>query len=196
MTYVLLRTDEATLLSDGPVLPARDVALTGELHALLEALRAERAALAAKHDEGLEAGRAAGHAEGHAAGRAAAREEASAALGAALSDLRRDRKDTERQAAGLAIEIVRRLLPDLAGEALLPGLLASALDELRDESPRALAAHPEDLTTLADALRDTGLAAHSDDRLPRGTIRLETTGGTAEVGLDARLDALREAMRG
>ena len=196
MSYVLLRMDEATLLADGPVLPAADVALVGELSTLLREVRDERAALAAARDAGAEAGRAAGRAEGRAEGLVAAREEAGAALADALSALREARRDAERQAGSLAVEIVRRLLPNLAGDVLLPGLLASALDELREEAPHALAAHPDDLTALADALRGTGLASYPDERLPRGTIRLETAGGTAEVGLDARLDALREAMRG
>ena len=193
--YVLLRADEATLLAESPLLPAADAALVGDLRGLLDALAEERTALAQACDAAREAAWAAGHAEGRATGEAAARDGAAAALADALRPLRAERTAVQAQAADLALRIAERLLPEIAGERMLPGLLASALDEM-DDAPHTLLAHPDDLAQLSTALEGTGVTGLPDERMPRGTLRLQSETGSADVGLDARLDALAEAMRG
>ena len=193
--YVLLRTGDATLLADSPLLPKDDAALIGELRGMLDTLAAERAEAVRRRDAAREAARVEGQAEGLAAGEAAARDAATAAMAEALRPLRAERAAVQDQAADLALRIVARLLPDLAGEELLPGLLQSALDEM-DDAPHALLAHPDDLARVESVLKGTGITGLPDGRLPRGTLRLQSETGAADVGLDARLDALAEAMRG
>jgi flagellar assembly protein FliH len=194
--YVLLRAPDATVLASRPVLLAADAVAAESLPDLLDALREERATLQTSRERTIEAARAEGFAVGRAEGEAAAREEAGRALADTLAGLRAERQEAREAACDLALKIARRVLPEAAGTGLLPGLVATAAEELAEEEPHAVRAHPDDLPLLSDLLRDTGLAGVADASLGPGAIIVETRAGAAQAGLEARLGALAEALRG
>ena len=194
--YVLIRTPDATLLSGSALIRAADAEQVGSIAELLAALSAERVALPAEREAARAEGAAAGREEGREQGRAEALEENAERLAAALRALAARRREDRAEATELAIAIARRVLPQVAGDALLPSLIETAASELEDEQPHAVHVRPEEVDGVAAALEGTGLRVETDDALPPGHARLVTRAGTAEAGLDARLDVLRDALRG
>lgn len=194
--YHLLRTPEAVLTADSPLLRAAEVERVGELSALITAVSEERAALPAEREAARAEGFEAGRAEGEAAGREEGLRAASAELAGALAALGAQRTDARAEASDLALAIVRRVLPQVAGDAMLARLIETAAAEMQDEQPHAVRVPPADVATLGEALEGTGLTVEADEALSDGQAVLVTRTGTAEAGLEARLGVLMEALRG
>lgn len=190
------RGSHATLGADAPLVRADDAARIGTLTDLIVEVEAERSALPAAREAARDEGFAEGRAEGVAAGRAEALEAASARLGEALAGLGAQRSDLRAEAADLALAIARRVLPQVAGNAMLGQLIETAAAELQDEEPHAVRVRPEEADRAEEALAGSGVAVEADDTLTDGQAVLVTRGGTAEAGLEARLGVLMEALRG
>lgn len=194
--YRLLTAPDAALTSDSPLLRAGDVERVGELATLIQELSAERAALPAEREAARAEGFEAGRAEGQAAGREEAIDAGSAEVASVLAGLGRQRTDARAEAAELALAVVRRVLPQVAGDAMLARLIETAAAELQDEQPHAVRVPPADEAAVGKALAGTGLTVEADEALADGQAILLTRSGTAEAGLEARLGVLMEALRG
>ena len=194
--YLLLRTPDAALIADTPLVRAKDAGLIGEMAELLAYLRSDRASVPVAREAARQEGYAEGVAAGREAGEREAREEAARTLASVVGALRDHRRAVADEAADLAVAITRRVLPELAGADTLAGLVRTAAAELQAETPRAVRVRPEDAGALAEALGGAGLTVEPDARLGEGQLILETEAGSAEIGLSARIDVLAEALRG
>lgn len=194
--YTLLRTPDAALTADSPLVRADDAARLGDLAELIAAIEAERAALPAAFDAARAEGMAEGRALGTEEGRRAAMDEGSARFAEALSGLAGRRAEGRDEAADLAFAIARRVLPQALGDALLPRLIETAAAELQDEQPQSVRVPPAEVDGVRAALSGTGLRVEGDDTLTDDQAVLVTATGSAEAGLEARLSVLMEAMRG
>lgn len=192
--YVLLRKSSATLLAESPLIKASDVSRIGTLADLIAELEAEKDAVEVARDDAREAGRNQGRVEGRLEGLEEARVEAGTRLGEALRMLSMEQERIRNDAVSLAVAVARRLLPEAGNEKLLLRLAERAVAELADEHPMLIRVCPEDYMTVKGAFADLGMPVEPDERLVRGRIVVETERGSAEAGLEARLDTLRAAL--
>ena len=193
--YCLLTAPSAVLTADSPLVRAADIERVGALSDLIAALTAERASVPAEREAARAEGFAAGRTEGEAAGREETVQAASAEVAGALAALGAQRTDARAEAAELALAIVRRVLPQVAGDAMLARLIETAAAELQDEQPHAVRVPPSDVGSVAEALEGTGLTVEADETLGDDQAVLLTRTGTAEAGLEARLGVLMEPLR-
>jgi len=205
MSYLLWqRSGDVRIASPRLVLRAAEVPLLGDAQALrdtLERLRSEQ--------EGIVAAAAAqarerGHAQGVEAGRREAVEQVAATL-TLLAQASAEELDRLRGEVGaLALQVVRKLLGQVAEDAVLAALAATAARDLLGTQPLALVVHPE----LCQPVRER-LAAAQDDGPPalrcevrgdpacaRDACRIETEHGSVEASLEAQLARLEAAWAG
>lgn len=108
----------------------------------------------------------------------------------------RDRRDyfaeVERRVVELALAIARKVLArEAAMDAMhLTAVVRAALDRVQDESVSRLrvpVSHAADWRALF-ARGEARVEVVSDERLPAGTVRLETNVGQVELGIAAQLE--------
>jgi flagellar biosynthesis/type III secretory pathway protein FliH len=136
-----------------------------------------------------------------------AREEEVARLAAQFLALRHADEQRAERDLDRAVELAKILAERLVGEGLkleperIAGLAANALAETRGARNVQIAANPEDVAPLREALAAVGHGAtvNADASLARGSLVVHTDLGTIDAQLRPQLDrlakALREAMR-
>lgn len=144
--------------------------------------------------------RAKGFAEGHAAGA----REASALVVETAAKVDRYLASLDGELAGLAFEIIRRVLQDFDDGELVARAARTALTELREAKAVVVQVHPSAEAAARRALADhlSGaedapplIAIEADPRLdPRGCI-LSTEFAVIDASVEAQLAAIADAMQ-
>ena len=101
----------------------------------------------------------------------------------------------------LVLDVVHKLLGDLAPESITPALVSQALRRLRDEYASVVVfVHPDLRPCVAQALQrmdatSVRVTLETDDEMARTGCRIETRFGEIDAGLETQLRALRDGMR-
>jgi type III secretion system HrpE/YscL family protein len=205
MSFLLWHRDrDAGVASTRSVLRAREVPLFTDAFRLcerIEELREEKIRyIAAAGDEA----RAAGFAEGRAEGLRAGQEELAAALLETTRAAAEERDRLRGEVGVLALQVVRKLVGQVAPDAVLAGLAAAAVRDMLPTQTLTLFVHPDQ----ADAVRARLAAGQDGDNhegnAPRidvqadpgcaaGTCRIETEHGTVDASLETQLARLASA---
>lgn len=121
---------------------------------------------------------------------------------ALLDEFARDRRsyflEVERRVVELALAIARKVLArEVAVDAMhLTAIVRAALDRVQDESVSKLRVP---VSTAADwralfARAESRVEVIADERLPGGTVRLETSVGQVELGVAAQLEEVERGF--
>lgn len=175
----ILRKQEADAWTDG--------------FALLEAAQARMREVEAQCREALDAARR----EGYAAGRAEGLQAAAERLARTQADIDAYLTGLEPALADLALDITRRLLGDYPLDERLALLARAALAEFRDTQALSLEVPPTGIDRIRQRLDEAGLAGLAlvaDHTLAAGQARLVSPAAAVELGVEAQLQALREAL--
>lgn len=190
MTYVLLASaPTATLLTERPIIPAGDVARVADAAELLATIEAHREAV----------GRAA-HVQGFEAGRAEGLERAAAQVAELLAETHRvldaERERLRRQAAALALDIVRRIAADLGPDATVAALAERAVRDLLPEEPIRVRVAAERVGTVSARLWPIHerVEVLAEPGLGPDECLIDTPSGHVRAGLAVQLAALEKAF--
>lgn len=211
MSFLLWHRDRTVgVASTRSVLRAAEVPLFTDAHNLcdrIEQLRDEKIRYVAAAGEEA---RAAGFVQGREEGLRAGRDEIAETV-AGITRAAADERDRLRGEVGLlALQVVRRLMGQVAPDAVLAGLAAAAARDMLPTQTLTLFVHPAQYDAVRERLA-SGLAGSStepgtdtDTHAPRidvqpdpdcaeGTCRLETEHGAVDAALETQLARLAEA---
>ena len=173
---------------------AADLGIWADARALLADAQAQAAAVAADADRHLAAKRAEGHAEGLAAGQAeiaALLAELTARRDAALSEI-------AETLPTLVSAVLDRILGAADRGAALRDAVRHGMQEVYRGGPARLRVAPESQDAAREALvsdaRCAAVTIDPDPSLPPGACRFECEYGSAELGLGAQLQAVRDGL--
>jgi flagellar biosynthesis/type III secretory pathway protein FliH len=198
MSFLLWqRTGDTRIASSRLVLRAAEVPLLDDAQDLrdsLEQLRREQTAIVAA---AAEQAREHGQAQGREEGQREAGEQLAATLTALAQSSAHEREQLRADVGALALQVVRKLLGNIAEDTVLAGLAATAANDLLGTQPVALVVHPD----LCQAIRDRLAAAtdgtpalrcevRGDPACSRDACRLETEHGSVDASLEAQLARL------
>lgn len=190
MSYVLLASaPTATLLSDRAIIPAADVARLSTAAELLETLEAHRDAVGrAARAEGFETGKAEG------LDRAAAHTAETIAEAHRVLDAERER--LRGQAAGLALEIVRRIAAELGPDATVAALAERAVRDLLPQEPIRVRVAAERVGSVSARLWPIHerVEVTAEPGLGPDECLIDTPSGHVRAGLAVQLAALEKAF--
>ncbi|TLX56892.1 HrpE/YscL family type III secretion apparatus protein [Stutzerimonas nosocomialis] len=175
----ILRADEADAWTDG--------------FAFLEAARSQAQRLQAERREALDAARR----EGYGQGRAEGLQEAAKVLARTRSEVDAYLAGLEPALADLALDIVRRLLGEWPADEALCRLTRVALNEFREGQALTLQVQPALVDALRQRLAEAGIVSLElvgDRSLAPGQARLSSAVASVELGIEAQLQVLREAL--
>ncbi|MGK9168726.1 type III secretion system stator protein SctL [Inquilinus limosus] len=182
----------------GPVLKAEALGQWRDARRYLAEAEAHAGRLRAEADAAFTAERERGHAEGL----AAAREEAAALLAATSLQIDRYLAGLDQTLADLVQETIERILGRFDRRELLLQAVDHALRQARLDHAATLRVAPDMVEALRGRLADPPLAdigrrvtVESDPGLAADTCVMVTKYGHVELGIDAQLRALREALR-
>jgi type III secretion system HrpE/YscL family protein len=202
MTFLLWQRGDTAIAASRRVLRAAEVPLLAEANQLrdaLEALRNEQAQVIAA---AAEAARAQGHAQGLEDGRQAARDEQAARLASMAQAAEAERSRLRSEIAVLALQVVRKLLGEFAGDEQLVALTATAAHELLPAQTLTLIVHPDHceavrarLARLATEGRGAvpAFEVRADPSCAPADCRIETEHGRIDASLEAQLQRLAAA---
>lgn len=163
---------------------------------------AEAEAHAARLRAGAEAAFAAERERGHAEGLANAREEAAALLATTGLQIDRYLAGLDQTLADLVQDTIERILGRFDRRDLLLQAVDHALRQARLDHAATLRVAPDMVEVLRGRLADPALAdigrrvtVESDPGLAADTCVMVTKYGHVELGIDAQLRALRDALR-
>ncbi len=142
------------------------------------------------------------HTEAIEAGRREGQERAAAVLALAATERDRLLRDADREVAGLAIAVARKVLGrEIAERGAVVALAANALAEARSRRQVAVRVSPADAAELREAhgalaavLVNARLELREDATLDRGSVVVETEAGRIDAGIETQLDALARAL--
>jgi type III secretion protein L len=183
---LVLRASEVPLFADAQKLRDQLEKLTDE--------QAQHVAAAA------EEARVKGYVEGREQGAIDARDEVAATLVELNTTATREREQLRGEIAGLALQVVRKLLGQLPADGVLAALAETATREMLPTQTLTLFVHPDQ----CDAVRARLSAAAATPDAPRfdvlsdpdrasDTCRIETEHGSIDASLDAQLSRLASA---
>jgi type III secretion protein L len=175
----ILRAEEADAWTDG--------------FAFLEAAEERAQQLDTERREALEAARL----EGYEHGRAEGLQEASTLLAETRAKVDEYLAGLEPALADLSLDIARRLLGELPADEALYRLTRAALTEFRQGQPLTLSLSPSQLEPVRRRLAEAGILSVelvADRTLAPENARLSSAVASVEVGVEAQLQALRDAL--
>ena len=182
----------------GPVLKAEALGQWHEARRFLAEAQAHADRLRAEADAAFAAERERGHAEGL----AGAREEAAALVASTGLQIDRYLAGLDQTLADLVQDTIERILGRFERRELLLQAVDHALRQARLDHAAALRVAPDMVETLRARLADPVLAdigrrvtVESDPGLAADTCVMVTKFGHVELGIDAQLRALRDALR-
>lgn len=190
MSYVLLASGPtATLLSERSIIPAADAPLLETAVELVTTIETHRDAVArAARAEGFEAGRVEG------LERAAAHTAQILAETHRVLDAERDR--LRGQAAGLALEIVRRIAVELGPDATVAALAERAVRDLLPEEPIRVRVAADRVGAVSARLWpiQERVEVAAEPGLGPDECLIDTPSGHVRAGLSVQLAALEKAF--
>jgi len=207
MSFLLWQRDhDIGIASRRRVLTAAEVGALLDAQALCQRVADLAANRAAKIDEAADAAQAAARAEGLELGRREAREEVSATLASLAATAAAERDRLRAEVGRLALEVVRKILGEIAPEAVLAALARSALCEMLPAPAVTLVVHPDRVDAMreslggervGDCLSDDCVSARVEvradpDCAPDG-CRFETGLGVVDAALATRLARIAQA---
>lgn len=182
----------------GPVMKAEALGQWRDARRYLGEAEAHAARLRAEADAASAAERERGHAEGL----AAAREEAAALIAATGLQIDRYLAGLDQTLADLVQDTIERILGRFDRRELLLQAVDHALRQSRLDHAATLRVAPDMVEALRGRLADPALAdigrritVESDPGLATDTCVMVTRYGHVELGIDAQLRALRDALR-
>ena len=185
----------------GPVLKAASLGQWHEARRFLAEAESHAARLRAEADAAFAAERSRGHAEGLAAGRA----EAATLLAATGVQIDRYLAGLDQTLADLVQETIERILGRFDRRELVLQAVAHGLRQARLDHAATLRVAPDLVAALRERLADPAwelgdiarrVTVESDPGLADDTCVMVTKYGHVELGIDAQLRALRNALRG
>lgn len=188
MSFLLIqRSAAATLVVDDALVPAADIPAFTRAVALLAAT-----------EEVAGRARAEGHAAGFVEGRRAGEEAAAADLASRLFALEveaaRGRASRRRDAARLALEVVRRIAGEIGPEATVAAIAERAVAELAPDVAVIVKVAPVAQAAAAARLAEIEMVTvAADPELADTDCVLETRLGVVRAGLDTQLAAIERA---
>ncbi|MEM9058008.1 MAG: FliH/SctL family protein [Pseudomonadota bacterium] len=109
--------------------------------------------------------------------------------------------DLDDQVAELALAVAAKIAPTLGADAVVPALVARAIDAARAENVLRLRVHPATRDAVCAALAQMTLPnpgapldVVNDDELDTYSCVLETSAGTVRAGWQNQLEAVRHAF--
>lgn len=146
-------------------------------------------------DQATEQARAAGEAAGREQGLAAAAKEVADQLQGFDQKHRKAVDDMRAETTSLALEIVRRIAADVAPADWLAAQAARASEELLEHAPLVLRVHPDQASSVRDALQAKSSAFDdvvADDTLAIDACTIESRVGRVDASLSSQLQRLGE----
>ncbi len=181
---------------DGTVIPTSEWVCLQEAERILDQANAELARARSDARQIREAARRQGYDDGC----ATARRELATEMAALVRRRHAMLGNVERQVSDLALAVVERVAPALGADAVVPALVARAIDAARGELVVRVRVHPDGRDAARAALDshvpdgDVPVAVAGDDSLDAYTCVLETAAGTVRAGWDNQLEAIRAAF--
>jgi flagellar biosynthesis/type III secretory pathway protein FliH len=206
MSFLLWQADaDLALGSSRLILRADEVPQLLEAQQLRDALQTLHREQEQRVEAACEASRAAAHALGLEQGRQAARDELGAAITSLSQAMCEERERVRDDVAMLALQVVRKLMGQMALDAQLVGLAAVAAREVLPAPTMTLVVHPDQSDAVRARLAQGSAPAQvdgpapaawlvrDDASLPAGGCRIETELGSVDASLDAQLARLAAA---
>lgn len=175
----ILRADEADAWTQG--------------FAFLEAAEARAQQMEADRREALDAARR----DGYAQGRAEGLQEAATLLAQTHVEVDAYLAGLEPALADLSLDIARRVLGECPTDEALYRITRAALVEFREGQSLTLQVPPALLDSVRQQLAEAGIVSLElvgDRSLAPGQARLSSAVASVELGVEAQLQALREAL--
>jgi type III secretion system HrpE/YscL family protein len=200
MSYLLWHRDRNVAFgSSRLVLRASEVPLFADAHALREQLEQLTAEQAQRVAAAAEEARVKGYVEGREQGAIDARDEVAATLVEMNRTAARESEQLRGEIAGLALQVVRKILGQVPADGVLAALAETAAREMLPTQNLTLFVHPD----KCEAVR-ARLAASASADAPRfdiqpdpdqasDTCRIETEHGSIDASLEAQLSRLASA---
>lgn len=180
----ILRADEVHAWQDG--------------YAFVETAKAE----ARKLSDAAKRAYAAEYAQGYKDGKAQGEVDAARLVAGTSVEVDRYLAGLEAEVAGLALDVVRRVLGQFDVGALVASVARQAISEVRRAKYLKFRVHPQNLTRLRDELNadlqntDLGMSVEieADDTLALGACILSTDIAVIDAGIEAQLEAISAAI--
>ena len=191
--YLIARADDATLLTDDPVLPPDAVTRCASAVYLVAAASHMRAEVESAAARAAAAARDAGYREGEAAAAA----DVQRRLFALSLDLAAERNRLRGDVARLAVEVVRRVAGELGEAPLVAALAERATAGLLPDDIATVRVAPGAQAAVRHRLaRLHGVTVTADGTLAPNDCVVETKLGVSHAGLDTQLAAIERAWAG
>ncbi|HET7314013.1 type III secretion system stator protein SctL [Salinisphaera sp.] len=181
----------------GKIVRAAQVEAWTDGFALLERARRQADEADAEARGAYEQARRTGYAEGRREGRI----EAGKILTAATGDIQQYFDSLADTVAELSLDIVNRVLGEFDDRELVARCVHNALADLRNEisvvvrvAPYCVAAVENAIATLSEAVRARVRQVEADESLEATQCLLVSPLAVVDIGLDAQLDSLRQAL--
>ena len=189
MSYLLWqRGGDRAIASGRRVLRAAEVPLCQDAMALQARLSALLQTEQQRLHEAQAQARAEGHAHGLAEGRAQAQAEAAARLLELTQQARRTREQLQADLVPLALQVMRKLVGQMAPDAVLAALATTALAEVLPSATVSLWVSPGEHAAVQARLAGQWPGeVRADPDAAAGTCRLETEFGSVDAALAVQL---------
>jgi type III secretion system HrpE/YscL family protein len=152
--------------------------------------------------------RTAGFAEGKTAGQRAGRDELAEALAEMTRAAAAERDRLRGEVGVLALQVVRKLIGQVAPDAVLAGLAAAAVRDMLPTQTLTLFVHPDQTDAVRARLaaatdhgdgpensNEARIDVQADPNCEPGSCRIETEHGTVDASLETQLARLADAWR-
>jgi type III secretion system HrpE/YscL family protein len=201
MSYLLWHRDRNVAFgSSRLVLRASEVPLFADAHALREQLEQLTAEQAQRVAAAAEEARVKGYVEGREQGAIDARDEVAATIVEMNRTAAHQCEQLRGEIAGLALQVVRKILGQVPADGVLTALAETAAREMLPTQNLTLFVHPAQCEAVRARLSAASAAADAprfdvqpDPDLASDTCRIETEHGSIDASLEAQLARLANA---
>lgn len=196
--FVRLRADRPSVDGAARIIARNDYAEAVEAQRLLEEARSEAEQLVRAAREKFDSAREQGYAEGSAAAQQELAERMFELVAGSVDYL----GNAEAQLSRVVMACLRKILGTFPEEDLVIRAARAALEDLRNEPRAILRVHP----SIADAVRDRKseimqgdsdvayVEVVGDDRMERGSARLESEAGIVDASIEVQIKALEKVF--
>jgi type III secretion system HrpE/YscL family protein len=203
MSYLLWHRDRNVgFASSRLVLRAAEVPLFADAHALRDRLEQLTDAQAERVAAAAEEARVKGYVEGREQAANDGREEVAATIVELNRVAIQEREQMRGEVAGLALQVVRKLLGQLPADGVLAALAETAAREMLPTQTLTLLVHPDQCDAVRARLSAAATAADApaprfdvqpDPDYAADACRIETEHGSVDASLEAQLERLANA---
>lgn len=194
MSFLLWQRDaDIAIGTSRLVLRADEVPALREAHQLRDEIEALRRDEAVRVEAACEAARAQGRAAGRAQAEQALRDEVAAQLAALSEQAERQRMQLRGEVAALALQVVRKLMAEVAADVRLAALAEVAAADLLPTPTLALRVHPDRWAAVRARLGSgVPFEVRADAACALDDCCLDTEFGSVQAALDVQLVRLAE----